>query len=115
MKYVCDAEKVRRIRRAIKTIRAQKLDEMIECSTIEVCPHIAPDLHQEPQVQGQNDEAKETVCRKCQQETQCKFLQEMRENDNGVNIVDRTITVKEENVFVSGNPKQGLKLKIQHS
>jgi hypothetical protein len=81
MKYICEPRKVKQIRKAIKQIRMQKIDQMIE-----------------------NNE----------------FLEQSYYNteptpDQPVNIIDRTVVVKEENILISGNPKQGLKLKIYNS
>ena len=36
-------------------------------------------------------------------------------SENDTTLADKTIVVKEENVLISGNPKQGLKLKIHNS
>lgn len=35
--------------------------------------------------------------------------------ENDITLADKTVVVKEENVLISGNPKQGLKLKIHNS
>ena len=69
MKYICDAKKVKMIRKAIKKIRMQKIDKMLE---------------NPPKT-------------------------DLRE------IIEKTLPVKEENILITGNPKQGLKLRIHKS
>lgn len=69
MKYIWEPNKVKQIRSAIRKIRAQKIDDMI----------------QNPPTTDLND------------------------------IIDQTVSIKEENILITGNPKQGLKLKIHKS
>ena len=90
MKYICEPEKVKQIRKAIKIMRIKKIEQMIEKNEfLEQSKHQVEHGHNSDKLQHASNEV--------------------------LNIVDRTVVVKEENVLISGTPKQGLKLKIINS
>ena len=81
MKVVWDPNKIKTIRKAIKKIRIEKLNRMIEDNSL--LDQWRSDLK--------------------------------AEKEGEISLIDKTLVSKEENVLVSGNPKQGLKLKIHNS